>query len=73
MLKANAKAGQRESLIIGLKLTTPLYHTAETEKLRPFRVSPKDMNESFAMLLEYGGLEKSAGKVEDYYTNEFLP
>ena len=73
MLKANAKAGQRDSLIVGLKLTTPLYHTPETEKLRPFRVSPKDMNDSFALLLEYGGLEKSAGKADDYYTNEFLP
>ena len=73
MLKANAKAGQRDSLIVGLKLTTPLYHTPETAKLRPFRVSPKDMNDSFALLLEYGGLEKSAGKADDYYTNEFLP
>mgnify|MGYP000654235332 CR=1 FL=1 len=53
MLKANAKAGQRDSLIVGLKLTTPLYHTPETSKLRPFRVSPKDMNDSFALLLEY--------------------
>jgi len=73
MLKANAKAGVRDSLIVGLKLTTPLYHTPETAKNRPFRVAPKDMNESFTMLLEYGGLDKSAGKVEDYYTNEFLP
>jgi len=73
MLRANSKSGVRESLIVGLKLTTPLYHTPETAKLRPFRVSAKDMNESFNMLLEYGGLEKSAGKAEDYYTNEFLP
>jgi len=73
MLRANSKSGVRESLIVGLKLTTPLYHTPETSKLRPFRVSAKDMNESFNMLLEYGGLEKSAGKAEDYYTNEFLP
>ena len=73
MLKANAKAGQRDSLIVGLKLTTPLYHTPETANLRPFRVSPKDMNDSFSLLLEYGGLEKSAGKADDYYTNEFLP
>lgn len=73
MLRANSKSGVRESLIVGLKLTTPLYHTPETTKLRPFRVSAKDMNESFNMLLEYGGLEKSAGKAEDYYTNEFLP
>ena len=73
MLKANAKAGIRESLIVGLKLTTPLYRTEETAKDRPFRVSAKNMAESFAMLQEYGGLEKTAGKVEDYYTNEFLP
>ena len=26
MLKANAKAGQRDTLIVGIKLTTPLYH-----------------------------------------------
>jgi NitT/TauT family transport system substrate-binding protein len=73
MLKANAKAGIRDSLIVGLKLTTPLYRTPETARERPFKVSAKDMAESFAMLQEYGGLEKTAGKVDDYYTNEFLP
>jgi NitT/TauT family transport system substrate-binding protein len=73
MLKANAKSGVRESLIVGLKLTTPLYRTAETAKDRPFRVSAKNMTETFGMLVEYGGLDKSAGRAEDYYTNEFLP
>jgi NitT/TauT family transport system substrate-binding protein len=73
MLKANSKAGVRESLVVGLKLTTPLYRTAETAKLRPFRVSSKDMNESYNMLVEYGGLDKSAGKAEDFYTNDYLP
>ena len=73
MLKASPKAGVRESLIVGLKLTTPLYRTAETARNRPFRVSAKDMTESFNMLVEYGGLEKSAGKAEDYYTNDLLP
>jgi len=73
MLKANAKAGVRESLIVGLKLTTPLYRTPETAKQRPFRVSPKVMTESFNMLVDFGGLDKSAGKVEDFYTNDFLP
>ena len=73
MLKANAKSGLRESLIVGLKLTTPLYRTAETAKDRPFRVSAKNMSETFNMLVEYGGLDKSAGKAEDYYTNEYLP
>ncbi len=73
MLKANAKAGVRDSLIVGLKLTTPLYRTPDAASNRPFRVSAKNMTETFALLQEYGGLEKSAGKVEDYYTNEFLP
>jgi NitT/TauT family transport system substrate-binding protein len=73
MLKANAKAGVRESLIVGLKLTTPLYRTPETAKQRPFRVSPKVMTESFNMLVDFGGLDKSAGKSEDFYTNDFLP
>ncbi len=73
MLKANAKSGVRDSLIVGLKLTTPLYHTAETAKLRPFRVSPNDMTESFTLLVDYGGLDKSAGRAEDYYSNDYLP
>jgi hypothetical protein len=32
------------------------------------------MTETRALLVEYGGLEKAAaGKVEDYYTNDYLP
>ncbi len=32
------------------------------------------MQETFVLLTEYGGLDKaSAGKVEDYYTNAYLP
>lgn len=73
MLKANSKAGVRETLITGLKLTTPLYRTDETKNLRPFRVSQKNLEESLAMLIEYGGVEKSAGTASDYHTNEFLP
>src|SRR5512139_2996411 len=37
MLKANPKAGVRETLIAGLKLTTPLYNTPDTKGQRPFR------------------------------------
>jgi NitT/TauT family transport system substrate-binding protein len=74
MLKANPKAGVRETLIIGLKLTTALYHTADTAKNRPFRVAAGNMTDSLGMLVEYGGMEKaSAGKAEDYYTNDYLP
>lgn len=74
MLKANAKAGQRETLIIGLKLTTPLYRTDETKSLRPFRVSMKNVNESLDLLVQYGGLDPSLrGKAEDWVTNDYLP
>jgi NitT/TauT family transport system substrate-binding protein len=73
MLKANNKAGQRDTLIAGLKMTLPLYNSEETKGQRPFRVSAKNMAESFGMLQEFGGVDKSAGKAEDYYTNDFLP
>lgn len=74
MLKANAKAGIRETLITGLKLTLPLYRTQETAKDRPFRVSASNMDDALAMLVEYGGMEKAtAGKARDYYTLDFLP
>jgi NitT/TauT family transport system substrate-binding protein len=73
MLKANAKAGQRDTLIAGLRMTTPLYTADDTKGGKPFRVSARNMAESFSMLQEFGGLEKNSGKAEDYYTNEFLP
>ncbi|MEO8281158.1 MAG: ABC transporter substrate-binding protein [Ideonella sp.] len=74
MLKANAKAGQRDTLIIGIKLTTPLYHTAETKGQPPLRASMKDINDSLDLLVQYGGLDPAArGKAEDWVTNEFLP
>lgn len=73
MLKANPKAGVRETLITGLKLTIVLYHTDDTAQLPPFRVSEKNVADSLAMLVQYGGVDKDAGKPGDYYTNEFLP
>jgi NitT/TauT family transport system substrate-binding protein len=74
MLKANSKAGVRDTLITGLKLTLPLYRTQETAKDRPFRVSASNMNDALGMLVEYGGMDKAtAGKPGDYYTLDFLP
>jgi NitT/TauT family transport system substrate-binding protein len=74
MLAANSKAGQRDTLIIGIKLTTPLYHTAETKGMRPLRVSMKDVNDSLDLLVQYGGLDPAMrGKAEDWVTNDFLP
>jgi NitT/TauT family transport system substrate-binding protein len=74
MLKANAKAGQRDTLIVGIKLTTPLYHTDATKGQRPLRASMKDINESLDLLVQYGGLDPALrGKAEDWVTNEYLP
>ena len=74
MLKANSKSGFKDSALVGMKATAALYKGPDNPNDRPFRVSPKNMQETFALLVEYGGLEKaSAGKVEDYYTNAYLP
>ena len=73
MLKANPKAGFRDTLIVGMRQTAALYHTADTAKDVPFKVSARNMAETMALLTEYGGVDKAAGRVEQYYTNEFLP
>lgn len=74
MLKANSKAGVRETLIIGLKQTTALYHTKETAKQRPLRVSMADVNESLDLLAQYGGLDPATrGKAEDWVVLDYLP
>jgi NitT/TauT family transport system substrate-binding protein len=74
MLKANPKSGIRDSALVGMKATAALYKGPDNPNDRPFRVGARNMQESFALLIEYGGLEKaSAGKVEDYYTNAYLP
>lgn len=74
MLAASPKAGQRDTLLIGLKLTTPLYHTDETKSLPPFRVSMKNVAESLDLLTQYGGMDpETRGKPEDWVTLEYLP
>jgi NitT/TauT family transport system substrate-binding protein len=74
MLKANPKAGVRETLIIGLKQTTALYHTKETAKQRPLRASMANVGESLDLLAQYGGLDPATkGKAEDWVTLEYLP
>jgi len=74
MLKANAKAGVRETLIIGLKQTTALYHTKETAKQRPLRVAMTDVSESLDLLAQYGGLDPATkGKAEDWVVLDYLP
>jgi NitT/TauT family transport system substrate-binding protein len=74
MLKANPKAGVRDTLIIGMKQTLALYHTKETVQQRPFHVTMKNVSDSLDMLVQYGGMDPSTrGKPEDYVTLEFLP
>ena len=74
MLKANPKAGVRDTLIVGMKQSIALYHTKETAKQRPFRVAMKNVNDSLDLLVQYGGMDPATkGKAEDYVTLEFLP
>jgi len=74
MLKANPKSGVKDSALVGMKATAALYKGPDNPNDRPFRAGSKNMNETFALLVEYGGLDKAtSGKVEDYYTNDFLP
>ena len=74
MLKANPKAGVRDTLIVGMKQSVALYHTKDTAKERPFRVSMKNVSDSLDMLVQYGGMDPATrGKPEDYVTLDFLP
>jgi len=73
-LKAQPKSGQPDTMLTGLKLTTALYHTTDTTKQRPVRVSMKNVNDSLDLLVQYGGLDAAArGKAEDYVTLDYLP
>ena len=74
MLKANPKAGVRDTLIVGMKQSVALYHTKETANQRPFRVAMKNVSDSLDLLVQYGGMDASTrGKPEDYVTLDFLP
>lgn len=74
MLKANAKAGVRDTLIVGMKQSVALYHTKETANQRPYRVTMKNVSDSLDLLVQYGGMDASTrGKPEDYVTLDFLP
>ena len=74
MLKANPKAGVRDTLIVGMKQSVALYHTKETANQRPFRVTMKNVSDSLDLLVQYGGMDASTrGKPEDYVSLDFLP
>jgi NitT/TauT family transport system substrate-binding protein len=74
MLKAQPKSGVKETALVGMKATAALYKGPDNPNDKPLKVGKKNMDETLALLVEYGGLEKaSAGKAEDYYTNAYLP
>jgi len=74
LLAAKPKAGQRDTLLIGMKLTTPLYHTKETAGQPPFRVAMDNVNDSLDLLVQYGGLDPAVrGKPQDWVTLDYLP
>jgi len=74
MLAAKPKSGVKDTAVIGMKNTAMLYKGPDNPGDRPLRVGAKNMDETLALLVEYGGLDKaSAGKATDYYTNAYLP
>jgi NitT/TauT family transport system substrate-binding protein len=74
ILKEKPESGQRDTLLQGVKLTTALYHTKETEHQRPFHVTMKNVSDSLDLLVQYGGLDAAArGKPEDYVNLSYLP
>src|SRR6185437_11403000 len=74
MLAAKPKSGVKDTAVIGMKNTATLYKGPDNPGDRPLRVGAKNMDETLALLVEYGGLDKaSAGKATDYYTNAYLP
>ncbi len=74
MLKLAPKSGVKDTALVGMKATAQLYKGPDNPNDKPLKVGKKNMDDTLALLVEYGGLEKaSAGKAEDYYTNAFLP
>ncbi len=74
MLKVNPKVGVRETLIVGMKQSVALFHTKETAKQRPYRVTMKNVSDTLDLLVQYGGMDPATrGKPEDYVTLDFLP
>jgi NitT/TauT family transport system substrate-binding protein len=74
ILNANPKGGRIETLTQGFELTIPLYSDPTGSSRQPFKVSDKNMGETVAIMVEYGGLDASAkDNAKQFYTNEYLP
>ena len=72
ILKANPKAGKRETLLEGFQQTTQFY--ADNGKTAaPFRVSDKVMTDTVTNMVDYGGLDAAAkSDPKMFYTNDLL-
>jgi NitT/TauT family transport system substrate-binding protein len=68
-----AKSPSREVELEKLRATKPLLVSADTKAHGVGYNAKPAWQTTEALMLEFGGLTKKAAKVEDYYTNEFLP
>ena len=74
ILTANPKGGKIETLTKGFELTIPLYKDPTGQSKEVLRVSDKNMVDTVALMIEYGGLEaKAKDELKNYYTNAYLP
>ncbi len=74
VLNALPKSGKIETMTQGFELTIPLYKDPDGIKNRPFNVSDKNMTETVAVMVEYGGLDPKANEnPKVFYTNDYLP
>ncbi len=74
ILNANPKGGKIETLTQGFELTIPLYKDPTGSSKEVLRVSDKNMVDTVALMIEYGGLEaKAKDELKNYYTNAYLP
>src|SRR4029079_5049700 len=60
MLAAKPKSGVADTALVGMKNTAALYTAPDNPKDRPLRVGHKNMEETLALLVEYGGLDKAS-------------
>ena len=73
MLKANPKAGKRDTLLEGFEQTTQFYADGGKSP-HPFQINDQTMTDTVSNMVEYGGLEAVAKKdPKAYYINDFLP
>jgi NitT/TauT family transport system substrate-binding protein len=72
ILKANPKAGKRDTLLEGFQQTTQFYADGG-KTAAPFRVSDKVMTDTVTNMVDYGGLDAAAkSDPKAFYTNELL-